>query len=382
MKTLIVTLSIALLFSACTLDDGTQVNTSLTSVSGPGGGGDTIAIYGKNIPTYGDSITLSLNDEFMRVIAVTRDSILAIVPEMAGSGQIQARVKKNIFEVAFTYRYKTTVTTIAGSGAAGRDNGDSTNATFNEPWGLALDGTTLYICDGYNGLIRKVDVNTKVVTSITPLNGFFSAYNLAVDTISHQLFVTNFNTDLLRVEPDGSSSIIYQGEMPIAGVAVGPDRKVYFNNNTNGRIYRVDPDGLNDTLLVANGPLTPRNMFFDATGTLWVSAYGIYTVSSGGVLSLYKEYYANQGWEIARDKKGNIYSADHFSNTLSMIEKSTGKVIVIAGSGNAEDVDGEGLNAGFNGPMGITIDNKGVLYVTTYNFETAGGNKVRKIVVR
>lgn len=379
-KRSVLILNLALLFSACT-QDAPIPKASLTSVSGPASGGDTIVIYGRNLPTDTTNISLSLNNLKIRVITVTKDSMLAIVPEMVGSGIIEARIGKDILEIGFFYKYKAIVTTVAGSGTVGKADGDSTNATFYEPWGLAIDGNDLYVCDGYNGLIRKVNLYTKRVSTIIPLNGYFYAYNLAVDTISHQLFVTNFNTSLMRVEPDGTSSIIYQGEMPLTGVAVGPDRKVYFNNNINGKIYRVDPSGLNDTLLVANGPVTPRNMFFDAEGTLWVSAYGIYTVSPGGLLSPYNLNYRNGGWEIARDKKGNIYSADHFSNTVSMLEKSTGRVITLAGDGKAEDVDGEGLNAGFNGPMGITIANDGTLYMTTYNFETKGGNKVRKIVV-
>jgi len=45
-------------------------------------------------------------------------------------------------------------------------------------------------------------------------------------------------------------------------------------------------------------------------------------------------------------------------------------------------VDGVGLNASFNGPQGLTIDKAGNLYMTTYNYETASGNKIRKITVR
>ena len=58
---------------------------------------------------------------------------------------------------------------------------------------------------------------------------------------------------------------------------------------------------------------------------------------------------------------------------------SKGNVSVIAGSGAASDIDGIGLQASFNGPQGLTIDSHGNLYVTTYNYQTNGGNKVRKI---
>jgi hypothetical protein len=86
-----------------------------------------------------------------------------------------------------------------------------------------------------------------------------------------------------------------------------------------------------------------------------------------------------KGWEIAMDTLGNIYEADHFNNNLRMIEASTGKISTIAGSGMPEDVDGIGLNASFNGPQGLTIDDNGDLFMTTYNYDTREGNKIRKI---
>jgi hypothetical protein len=63
-----------------------------------------------------------------------------------------------------------------------------------------------------------------------------------------------------------------------------------------------------------------------------------------------------------------------------MIDKN-GIAKIIAGSGEAIDRDGVGLAAAFNGPQGIAIDKYGNLYVTTYNYNTSAGNKVRKIVL-
>jgi hypothetical protein len=82
------------------------------------------------------------------------------------------------------------------------------------------------------------------------------------------------------------------------------------------------------------------------------------------------------------DTIGNIYEADHFNNNLRLIEASTGNIYTIAGSGTAADIDGIGLNASFNGPQGLTIDDNGVLYLTTYNYDTGGGNEIRKITVQ
>jgi len=44
-------------------------------------------------------------------------------------------------------------------------------------------------------------------------------------------------------------------------------------------------------------------------------------------------------------------------------------------------MDGVGLLASFNGPQGLAIDADGNLYVSTYNYTTGAGNKIRKIVI-
>jgi sugar lactone lactonase YvrE len=59
------------------------------------------------------------------------------------------------------------VTTVAGTGAAAfsGDGGPATNATFNYPWGMALDGSgNLFVADFGNCRIREIAVNGTVTT--------------------------------------------------------------------------------------------------------------------------------------------------------------------------------------------------------------------------
>ena len=50
------------------------------------------------------------------------------------------------------------VTTFAGSGTGGYDDGFGTLASFNAPEGVAYDFTTqiLYVADGSNNIIRRI----------------------------------------------------------------------------------------------------------------------------------------------------------------------------------------------------------------------------------
>ena len=57
------------------------------------------------------------------------------------------------------------VTTLAGSGSAGSANGTGTAASFNYPFGVAVDGNgTVYVADSYNHLIRKITAAGVVTT--------------------------------------------------------------------------------------------------------------------------------------------------------------------------------------------------------------------------
>ena len=65
----------------------------------------------------------------------------------------------------------TEVTTFAGSGNQtdsedGTADGVGTNATFSEPYGITTDGTNLYVSDMSNHTIRKLIIATGEVTTL------------------------------------------------------------------------------------------------------------------------------------------------------------------------------------------------------------------------
>ena len=58
------------------------------------------------------------------------------------------------------------VTQIIGSGAAGRDDGTFPTSTFNHPRGMVLVGTTLYVADTGNHLLRAIDLEGGSVATV------------------------------------------------------------------------------------------------------------------------------------------------------------------------------------------------------------------------
>ena len=55
---------------------------------------------------------------------------------------------------------------IAGTGEPGHDDGPFTQATFNDPQGLAVEGRTLYVADRRNHLLRALNLTDKTVKTL------------------------------------------------------------------------------------------------------------------------------------------------------------------------------------------------------------------------
>jgi sugar lactone lactonase YvrE len=105
------------------------------------------------------------------------------------------------------------VTTLAGTGTAGRKDGLLAEAQFNGPIGLAIDGKrNIYVVDGFNHTIRAVAPDGQVVTLAGVFNNgfadgpgrqaqFSSPFGVAVDTTG-TLYVTDMGNHRIRkVEP-------------------------------------------------------------------------------------------------------------------------------------------------------------------------------------
>lgn len=99
------------------------------------------------------------------------------------------------------------VITLAGSSRYGSTDGFGTSASFYVPYGIACDGTNLYVSDTGNNTIRKVDPATAQVTTVAgtaglrgsadgsgPVVSFFNPDGITSDGTSLYLCDTGNNT--------------------------------------------------------------------------------------------------------------------------------------------------------------------------------------------
>ncbi len=240
------------LLSACNkIAPGTNSNDSIQITSYTPltiHGGDTMTVYGKNLPTDPSSYSVTLNGMAFKVIASSPDSIKAIVPIMAGSGFAMVTADSATYKgPLLTYDYIATVTTVAGNGSADAVNGPALSAAFNCPWGITADANgDLYIADTYNRLLRVYTASSASVSQIDiiPVPNFADPYNIALDRATHDLYVTDFNQHIGKVPFGGAFNVFYTDSMVTTGIAFGPDGYLYVSNNDSEPLPGWIPTGI------------------------------------------------------------------------------------------------------------------------------------------
>ncbi|MFY8035305.1 MAG: NHL repeat-containing protein, partial [Flexibacteraceae bacterium] len=270
------------------------------------------------------------------------------------------------------------VTTIAGSGTSGVANGTGTGASFNFPYGVAVDGSgNLYVVDERNHLIRKITP----LGVVTTLAGSGTAgYNDGTGTAA------SFNYP--------------------SGIAVDGEGNIFVGDSFNHRIRKITPSGVVTTFAgsgdvgyygggFADGNATvsrfnvPRGIAIDGTGNVFVAdgqnnrirkitPLGIVTTLAGtGTGGFLNGIVSNATFRnpsgITVDNFGNVYVADRDNNSIRKIN-SSGEVSTFAGSGSAGYADGTGTSAVFTAPTGVSVDGAGNVFVVDY-----GNHFIRKI---
>jgi sugar lactone lactonase YvrE len=219
------------------------------------------------------------------------------------------------------------VRTLAGGNGtviAGSADGQGTLATFNNPYGVAIDATgTAYVADTYNNLIRVINISTGVVRTLAGGNG---------------------STASGSANAQGTLAMFYYPY----GVAVDASGTAYVADTKNHLIRAITiSTGVVRTLVGGNGTAIAGSA--DGQGTLAMFRYPC---------------------GVAVDATGIAYVADSFNNLIRVINISTGVVRTLAGGNGGSTsgwANGQGTLATFNSPFGVAVDASGTAYVADFN---------------
>ncbi|HET9532495.1 MAG TPA: NHL repeat-containing protein [Blastocatellia bacterium] len=210
------------------------------------------------------------------------------------------------------------VTTLAGAGYSGVEDRAALEASFSDPFGVAVDKLgNVFIADGGDGnRIRR----------ITPAG--------IVDTIA------------------GSDEGFADGPAPQSrfntpsGIAIDGSGNIILADTSNNRIRKIDNRGRVSTLAGSG-------------------AAGLKDGPAGEA-----EFDAPLG--VTVDDEGNVLVADTYNDAIRRIS-AEGMVSTIAG-GEAGYVDGQAVEALFDTPSGVAVDDEGNIFVAD-----TGNDVIRKI---
>ena len=310
---------------------------------------------------------------------------------------------------------KGNVSTYAGSGIQGFQNGSANTAQFDFPRALAFDGNgSLYVADVGNNRIRKIDSQTQQVG--TTFSGNFSIWMVAIHSIAGFYFTCG-SAICKFPQGDSTSPCVSRLTGKQEGFVDGPLRSaqfahpealtsdgkgnLYVADTSNHRIRKIDSKGNVSTFAgsgiqgFGNGPANtarlryPVGVAFDTKGNLYVADsqnHRIRKIDSKGNVSTFAGS-GVQGFQngpastaqfkfpygLAFDTTGNLYVADISNHSIRKIDNK-GNVSTYAGTGIKGSTNGPAVTAQFKFPYGLAFDTKGNLYVTD-----SQNHRIRKI---
>jgi NHL repeat-containing protein len=133
------------------------------------------------------------------------------------------------------------IDTLAGNGSEGYsgDGGPARAAAFGHPHGLDVlaDGTVL-VADSHNGVIRRIDGATRVVTTVA--RGFGAPVAIHALPDGSYYVVDARATSVFRVAADGTRSALGSGLQTPVSIAVDGPGNVYVSEFERRRVRRID----------------------------------------------------------------------------------------------------------------------------------------------
>ena len=269
-----------------------------------------------------------------------------------------------------------TLSTYAGTGTRGfaGDGGPASEASFNLPHEIRFDAAgNLYVADMANQVIRRIDGKTKIITTIAGVPGR-KGYT-----------------------GDGGPAVEATLNSPHS-IQFGPEGDLYICDVSNHAIRRLNmstgmistfagtgkPGQTPDGSPIAGTPLNnPRSLDFDRDGHLWLvtregnqvfkfdlKANRIHHIAGTGASGFTghggpaKEATLSGPKGIAIDGDGNVWLADTESHSVRMIDQQTGRLELIAGTGEkGSGPDGDPLGCAMNRLHGVFVDRDGSVFI-------------------
>jgi PKD repeat protein/sugar lactone lactonase YvrE len=319
-------------------------------------------------------------------IAIYNDSLY-----VADRGNHRVQVYQISFSPAFAVTY---VATMGQTGVAGSDN-----AHFNNPSGVAVDASYIYVADTFNHRVQVFNRTTRqyvaTIGTYGSANGQFDQpYDVAVGG-SGYLYVADFwNSRVQQFSYAGGTAWNWRRTYGVTGVPYVTDNAHFFHPQgvavaADGSIYVAENYGRRLVKLAADG--TPQWSTPDVPGVLGYSPNDVTIGKDGRIYlaagwenririynpdgTLYSSFggYGNGPYEfddpqgIGVAPNGDIYVADCWNHRVQIYGPDWAYKATLGVNGQSGND-----NAHFNGPRDVAVDANGTIYVAD-----AGNDRVQ-----
>lgn len=312
---------------------------------------------------------------------------------------------------------------LVGTGKEGYEDGPDVKASLAKPMRVAVDDDgNIIIADQGNNAIRRWDAKTQLVSTVAggkqgDTDGetnhwtqFSAVKAVAVDGLSGDIIIADDDDVKSTGYTDQNSSILrWSAATGVVTTLAGGSRRGYKDGKGSaalfGCVYDVAMDAAGNVIIADTGnhcirrydPATGMVCTLAGQGPRWRpkkparSAKGLQKRAGGtkskdtaddGVKPIelelddgkgYKDGNATEArfsspWAVAVDGSGNVIIADSDNHRIRRWDAKTRLVSTLAGSGQQGCKDGSALEASFNCPQGVAVDDTGNVYIAdTYN---------------
>lgn len=373
LSSFLVLIGFALFTMSCNNDDDARPQLALTEFKPDRGPeGSFVLITGTGFSENATENTVTINGVNATVAQSTGDQMLITIPQGATTGKFNISVGGQTmpFVTDFTVLPPAEVGLVAGSDK-GYGDGTGTSALFVEMYGIITDGDgNIYVSEAATHRIRKITPDGVVTTfagqGIAGYQDgpgsqalFLKPTGLTIDG-SGNLYLAEYGAHRIRkIAPDGTVSTV--AGSGVAGGADGSAMEAQFNYP---RCITVDAQG---NLYVGE---TYRIRKITPDGTVSTLAGG----SQGYVDAAGAEAKFDSIADLTIDTQGFLYAADYFNSVIRKIS-SSGEVTTAAGSGTPGSADGLAAEASFDRPTGVAVHADGSILVAE-----SRGKRIRKVI--
>jgi sugar lactone lactonase YvrE len=353
----------------------------------------------------------------------------------------------------FTSASTTDFTIIAGEGTYVGDGLPATAGILRSPQGLATDASgNLYIADSANLLVRRVDITSGLISTVAG-NGFFYdngennkpaldspiyPYDLAFDANGDLYIADGGNLRIKKLDVktgilnffagsgdpadpntnnEGVTALQAKFARPV-GISFDATGNLYVADSDANKVWKIDAATKTVSTFAGNGKEEytgdggaataagirgPRQVVFDGSGNAYISDSDnglIRKVTPGGTISTFAGGGSDQPpfgdggpasqsslapGHLAIDRtRGRLYVTDTSSSRLRVIDLTSSTISTVAGSGTFSYIDAD--FSGDNGPAkdarlnfpfnlsGVAVDRTGNLFIADSN-----NNRVRGV---